>query len=292
VKTLFLVNARSGANRRLDLTPVIRAAWQFEHEILACGSKEELDDVIGSAAANGVRVIYAVGGDGTVHEIAKRLINTELILGILPTGSGNGLARHLSLPLEPRASLRACRHLRIETIDTATVNGMPFVNAMGIGFDAWIADAFSRAGTRGLPTYVRVALRGFARYASEEYELTIEGETMRRRAFVIAVANASQYGNNARIAPLASLQDGVLDVTLIEQASFLRMPILAAQLFAGNLHRTRGVSTFRGRRITITRSADGAAHLDGEPVTMPSSLAIEIVPRSLRVIVPESARGI
>jgi diacylglycerol kinase (ATP) len=296
VKTLFLVNARSGANRRLDLTPVIRDTWQFEHEILACGSKEELDDVIGSAAANGVRIIYAVGGDGTVHEIAKRLINTDLdtglILGILPTGSGNGLARHLSLPLEPRASLRACGFLRIETIDTATVNGMPFVNAMGIGFDAWIADAFSRSGTRGLPTYVRVALRGFARYASEEYELTIDGETMRRRAFVIAVANASQYGNNARIAPLASLQDGVLDVTLIEQASFLRMPILAAQLFAGNLHRTRGVSTFRGRRITITRSAAGAAHLDGEPVTIPASLAIEIVPRSLRVIVPESARGI
>jgi YegS/Rv2252/BmrU family lipid kinase len=292
VKTLFLINARSGANRRRDLTPLIHATWQFEHEILACGSKEELDDVIASAAANGVRVIYAVGGDGTVHEIAKRLINTDLVLGILPTGSGNGLARHLSLPLEPRASLRACGGLRIETIDTATVNGMPFVNAMGIGFDAWIADAFSDAGTRGLQTYVRVALRGFARYACEDYEVTIDGETMRRRAFVIAVANASQYGNNARIAPLASLQDGVLDVTLIEHASFFRMPILAAQLFAGSLHRARGVSTFRGQRITITRSAAGAAHLDGEPVMMQSSLAIEIVPRSLRVIVPESARRI
>ena len=292
MKTLFLVNARSGANRRRDLTPIIRDTWQFEHEIVACGSKEELDDVIASAAANGVRIIYAVGGDGTVHEVAKRLISTNLTLGILPTGSGNGLARHLSLPLDARASLRACCGLRIETIDTAAVDGMPFVNAMGIGFDAWIADAFAVAGTRGLQTYVRVALRGFARYKAEEYELTIDGETMRRHAFVIAVANASQYGNNARIAPLASLQGGVLDVTLIEHASFLRMPMLAAKLFGGSLHRARGVSTFRGRSITIRRPAAGAAHLDGEPVTMPESLTIEILPRSLKVIVPASARGL
>jgi diacylglycerol kinase (ATP) len=292
MKTLFLVNARSGVNRRLDLAPLIRESWEWEHEIVACGPTEDLDDVIRSAAANGVRICYAVGGDGTVHEVAKRLVNTDLTLGILPTGSGNGLARHLGLPLELRASLRACSALRIETIDTATANGMPFVNTMGIGFDAWVADAFSSAGTRGLQTYVRVGLRGLARYAPEEYELTIDGETTRRRAFVIAVANASQYGNNARIAPLASLQDGLLDVTLIEHASLLRIPILAARLFAGSLHRARGVSTFRGRRITITRLTAGPAHLDGEPVTMPESLTIEIVPRSLRVIVPESTRAI
>jgi YegS/Rv2252/BmrU family lipid kinase len=292
MKTLFLVNTRSGANRRRDLAPLIREAWEWEHEIVSCGSKEDLDDVIRNSAAGGVRIVYAVGGDGTVHEVAKRLVNTDLVLGVLPTGSGNGLARHLGLPMDLRASLRACSALRIETIDTATVNGTPFVNTMGIGFDAWVADAFSSAGTRGLRTYVRVGLRGLARYASEEYELTIDGETIRRRAIIIAVANASQYGNNALIAPLASLQDGLLDVTLIEHASFLRLPILVAQLFAGNLHRARGVSTMRGRSITITRRAPGAAHLDGEPVTMPESLTIEIVPRSLRVIVPENTRAI
>jgi diacylglycerol kinase (ATP) len=292
MKTLFLVNARSGVSRQRDLAPLIRESWEWEHEIVSCGSKEALDDVIRSAAANGVRIVYAVGGDGTVHEVAKRLVNTDLSLGILPTGSGNGLARHLGLPLELRASLRACNALRIETIDTATVNGIPFVNTMGIGFDAWVADAFARAGARGLRTYVRVGLRGLARYAPEEYELTIDGETTRRRAFVIAVANASQYGNNARIAPLASVRDGLLDVTLIEHASLLRIPILAARLFAGNLHRARGVSTFRGRRITITRRAAGPAHLDGEPLTMPESLTIEIVPRSLRVVVPETATAL
>jgi diacylglycerol kinase (ATP) len=292
VKTLFLVNARSGANRRLDLTALIRETWQHEHEIFACGSKEELDDVIGDAAAREVRIIYAVGGDGTVHEIAKRLINRDLALGILPTGSGNGFARHLGIPMNPRASLRACGDHRIATIDTAAVNGTPFINAMGIGFDAWIADAFANAGTRGLQTYVRVGLRGLARCVAEEYEVAIDGEVMRRNAIVVAVANGSQYGNNARIAPLASLQDGLLDVTLIESAPFLRMPMLLAQLFSGSLHRARGVTTFRGRAITITRASSGPAHLDGEPVTMPESLSIAIVPSSLKVIVPKLARTI
>lgn len=292
MKTLFLVNARSGANRRRDLTALIRETWEHEHEILACGSKDELDDVIHAATTRAVRIIYAVGGDGTVHEVAKRLVNSDLVLGILPTGSGNGLARHLGIPIEPRASLRTCGDLRIETIDTATANGTPFVNAMGVGFDAWVADAFANAGTRGMQTYVRTALRGLARYPAEEYELTIDGETARLSGIVIAVANASQYGNNARIAPLASVQDGLLEVTLIARTSLLRMPMLLARLFAGSLHRGRGVTTFRGRTITITRAAAGPAHLDGEPLTMPEVLTIAIVPRSLKVIVPRTARAI
>jgi diacylglycerol kinase (ATP) len=292
MKTLFLINARSGANRRRDVTSLIARACAWEHEIAPCQSKDELDDVLASATARGIQAVFAVGGDGTVHEIAKRLIGTSLALGVLPTGSGNGFARHLGLPMNLRASLHACRSLRVETIDTATVNGRPFINIMGIGFDAWIADAFANAGTRGLATYLRVGLRGFARYEAEEYELTVDGATSRRRAIVVAVSNASQYGNNARIAPLASMQDGILDVTLIERAPLLRIPMLAAQLFSGTFHRARGVTTMRGRSITIRRQTAGAAHLDGEPVTLPETLAIEIFPRSLHVIVPDPGRAI
>jgi diacylglycerol kinase (ATP) len=292
VKTLFLVNPRSGSNRHRDITSLIRETCTWEHEIVLCGSKEELDGVIASAAARGVQVIFAVGGDGTVHEIAKRLIGTDLVLGVLPTGSGNGFARHIGLPMRLRATLRACQALRVETIDTATVNGIPFINVMGIGLDAWIADAFAKAGTRGMATYVRVALRGLARYEPEEVLLTIDGAAFRRRAFVITIANGSQYGNNARIAPMASMQDGLLDLILIERPPLLWMPMLAARLFTGTLHRARGVTTLRGRSISIRRAAPGAAHLDGEPVTLPESLTIEIVPRSLRVIVPKGERAL
>ena len=293
MNVLFLVNPRSGARRRRDVASLIRAAcgaWNVE--ILPCTSAEELDAIIPRAIGEGVGVIYAVGGDGTVHEVAKRLIGTSAALGVLPAGSGNGFARHLGLPTSLRASLRACRGLRIETIDTATVNGAPFIGIMGLGFDAWIAGAFARARARGFMTYVRVGLRGFAGYQSEEYDLTIDGLRMRRRAMVLAVANASQYGSNARIAPLASLQDGMLDVTLIEHATFLTAPRLIAQLFAGQLHRARGVTTLRGRRVEIARAAAGPAHLDGEPLTLPESLRVEVVPRSLRVVVPDAGRAL
>jgi len=289
VKTLFLVNARSGSNRRRDAAGLIAKTCDWDHEVAACGSIHDLDGLIRDAASRGVKAVFAVGGDGTIHEVAKRLIGTDIALGVVPTGSGNGFARHLGLPMNFRKAIRACCGLRVEIIDTATVNGTPFINMMGIGFDAWIADAFARAGTRGLITYVRVALRGFARYAAEEYEVIVDGSMTRHRAFVAAVANASQYGNNARIAPLASMQDGILDVTLIEQKPFFRLPLIAAQLFAGNLHRARGVTTLRGRNIVIRRTSEGAAHLDGEPVSLPASVTIDIVPQSLRVIVPDSA---
>jgi diacylglycerol kinase (ATP) len=233
-----------------------------------------------------------VGGDGTVHETAKRLIGRGPALGILPIGSGNGFARHIGLPVDPTAALSSCKGGRIETIDTALVNDHPFLGVMGIGFDAMIADRFAASTVRGLETYIRLGLQAFADFKAEEYEVTANGSTSTKRAFVIAVANSGQYGNNARIAPLASMQDGILDVTLIEHAPFFRLPMIAAQLFAGNLHRARGVTTLRGRNITVRRESAGAAHLDGEPVTLPAFVSIDIVPRSLRVIVPDVVRAI
>lgn len=290
MNVLFLVNPRAGARRNRDVESLIRescAGWNAR--ILPC---DALDDVIPRAIADGVDAVYAVGGDGTVHEIAKRLIGTPVALGVLPVGSGNGFARHLGLPMDLRASLRACRGLRVETIDTATVNGAPFIGMMGLGFDAWIADAFANAGARGLVTYVRVGLRGFAGYASDEYAIGIDGTWTTRRALVVAVANASQYGNNARIAPLASLQDGMLDVTVVERATFITAPLLMARLFSGRLHHARGVVTMRGQRVEIVRGSAGPAHLDGEPMTLPEALDVRVVPRSLRVVVPDAGRAL
>lgn len=284
MRVLFLVNARSGAVRRRDVEAVIRdASGDWTVDVQPCTTIADLDGVVADARGR-VDAIYAAGGDGTVHEIAKRLIGTELALGVLPIGSGNGFARHLGLPMDGRASLHACRGARIETIDTARVNGTPFIATMGLGFDAWIAGAFANAGARGFATYVRVGLRGFLRYQSEEYQIDVDGDRGTRRALVVAVANASQYGNNARIAPLASLQDGLLDVTVVSRAH----PIAAARLFTGTLHRAWGVTTMRGRVVEIRRRNAGPAHLDGEPLTLPETLRVEIVPRSLRVVVPDA----
>jgi diacylglycerol kinase (ATP) len=285
VKSLFLINRRSGGRRPRDVSAEIGSAGIGDFEIADC---DDLDRVIAQAIRDGVEVVYAVGGDGTVHEVASRLIGTPLVLGVVPTGSGNGFARHIGLPIDIGGSLRSCRQQRIVTIDTATVNGDPFIATMGIGFDAWVAHHFASSSMRGLRTYLALAARGFLQFASEEYEVTVDGARERRRAFLIAVANAGQYGNNARIAPVASLQDGMLDIVVAERMWASMVP----RLFSGTLDRARGIHMMRGKSVEIRRSSAGPAQVDGEPVMLPAVLTIEIVPRSLRVLVPDGARAI
>lgn len=288
MKALFVINRRSGVRRRMNVARLIEEGCAFEHAITEAERKEDLDRIVADAETAGVDVVFAVGGDGTVHEVAKRLIGKRVALGIVPTGSGNGLARHLGIPMNVRSSIAACAKSRVEEIDTARVNGMPFVGTMGIGFDAWIAEQFAMAGTRGFRTYAAITLRGLMRYATTEMDIEIDGESQRRSALIVAIANASQYGNNARIAPLASLQDGVLDVVIVDRLSPFAIPFAAARLFSGTLNLARGVTMLRGRKIVIRRPSPGAAHLDGEPVSLPAVLEIEVVPRSLRVRVPET----
>jgi diacylglycerol kinase (ATP) len=159
---------------------------------------------------------------------------------------------------------------------------------MGIGFDAVIADRFASSSVRGLQTYIREGVRTFMEFKPEEYEVTANGTTTRKRAFVIAIANSGQYGNDARVAPLASLQDGLLDVVIVDDARFFAAPMLLARLFTGTFHRAPEVTSLQTTSVTITRPAAGPAHLDGEPVTLPAELHVRIVPQSLRVLVPET----
>lgn len=295
MKSLFLVNMRSGTARKYDVGTLIRetcADWSTAFEIAPCERKEDLDTIIEGAERQGYDVVYAVGGDGTVHEIAKRLLGRNLALGILPIGSGNGFARHIGLPMDARASLRACGARRIVTIDTAEVNGIPFLGVMGIGFDAWIADRFAVAGSRGFMTYVRVGLREVVKYRAEAYEIDIDGKQRRMKAKVITIANASQYGNDARIAPHASAQDGLLDVVTIADVSLFRAPMIAWRLFRGTIDRSSAVTTVRGREIVIRRERPGPVHLDGEPFTMAETLNVRVRPASLKVLLPDVTTAI
>jgi diacylglycerol kinase (ATP) len=293
VRVLFVVNERSGRKRDFDIGDVIRRScgeWSFE--IVYCGTKEQLDVIVDRAEEERVDVVYAVGGDGTVHETARRLINRSPALGVLPIGSGNGFARHVGLPLDPAASLASCRAGRIETIDTAAVNDVPFLGVMGIGFDAVVAERFASSSVRGLETYVVEGFRAFSAFRAEEYELTIGEKVMRRKAFVVAIANSGQYGNEARVAPLASLQDGLLDLVIVDDVSILGAPMLIARLFSGSFHKATGVTSLQTPALTLRRAQAGPAHLDGEPVTLPAELRVEIVPRSLRLLLPDTTHAI
>ena len=289
MKALFLVNARSGSDRKRDVAAIIRESCDWEgYEIAPCQRKEDLDGIIERAHGDRFDVVFAVGGDGTVHELAKRLIGKQLALAVIPTGSGNGFARHIGFPLDPRKTVAACRDARVQAIDTAEVDGRPFIGVMGLGFDAFVARRFDEQPQRGLRTYVRTGLRGLMGFKPENYELIIDGERMHERAVVVAIANTAQYGNNARIAPGASVLDGKLDVVIVRRAALMSL----WRLFAGTLDRSPHVVIRKAAEVVIRREDEGDAHLDGEPVTLPRELQIRVRSRSLHVLVPPGAHPI
>jgi YegS/Rv2252/BmrU family lipid kinase len=286
LKALFVINARSGPVRGRDLAALIRASCELDHEIVATERKEDLDAIVAEAQRNGFDAVIAVGGDGTVHEVAKRLIGSSLALGIVPTGSGNGFAHHHGIPTKIPAAVRSLPTAKRVTIDTAEVNGMPFIGVMGIGYAAHIAHKFAQLPKRGLRSYIRAALSAFRSYECEEYE--IDGG--RHRAFLIEIANTAHWGNNFRIAPTASVFDGVVEVVIVDPLSWLDAPLFGARLRMGTVHRSSRVNTKRVREVVITGASK--MHLDGEPLETSGELRITVRPRSLHVLVPPDARVI
>jgi YegS/Rv2252/BmrU family lipid kinase len=290
VKALFVINARSGPVRGRDLAALIRASCELDHEIVASERKEDLDATVADAERQGFDAVIAVGGDGTVHEVAKRLIGREIALGIVPTGSGNGFAHHHRIPTNIRAAVRALTHAKRVTIDTAEVNGMPFIGVMGVGYAAHIAHRFAELPRRGFRSYVRAALSAFRAYQCEEYQITIAGKVRTHKAFLIEIANTAHWGNNFRIAPMASVFDGVLDVVIVDPMSLFDAPWFGTRLRLGNVHRSRKVKMERVEEVVI----EGATliHLDGEPLQASRELRVTIRPRSLHVLVPRDAEVI
>lgn len=288
MKALFVINARSGPVRGRDLAALIRASCELEHDIVATERKEDLDTIVAEAQRNGFDAVVAVGGDGTVHEVAKRLIGKDLALGIVPTGSGNGFAHHHGIPTKVSAAVRILPASRRVTIDTAEVNGMPFIGVMGIGYAAHIAHRFAELPKRGLRSYIRAALSAFRAYESEEYEIDLKVH----RAFLIEIANTAHWGNNFRIAPTASVFDGALEVVIVDPLSWLDAPLFGVRLRLGRVHHSRRVKVHRVSEIVIRRRAEGTAHLDGEPLTLGAEIRVTVRPRSLHVLVPPDAEVI
>lgn len=232
-------------------------------------------------------MVIAAGGDGTVNEVANTLSNTNVTLGIIPLGSGNGLARSLGIPQDVGEALRIIDAGHVARCDRGLVNGMPFYCTFGVGFDAAVSEKFASMKRRGRVTYVRSVLREFFNYKSQPYAISIGGKVITERAFLIAVCNASQYGNNAYIAPHAKLSDGLLDLIVIHEGSPISSVKVGVDLLTGFLDRNTRIDTFRISSATITRLHPGPAHLDGEPLTLGSNLQVNCDPLALSVFAPE-----
>ena len=287
-KIVFIVNPISGTSDKrhiIDLIPKYLDSHRFEYTICKTEHKGHAAEFVGEAIGKGTDVVVAVGGDGTVNEVARSLIHTDTALGIIPCGSGNGLARHLFIPMSPEGALQVLADCRIEALDYGMIDQEPFFCTCGVGFDAFISDRFAKAGRRGLLTYIENTLKEGLKYKPDTYEITIDGERQVYKAFLIACANASQYGNNVYIAPHASMSDGLMDVTLMEPFTMLEAPQIAIQLFNKTITSNSHIRTFRCQHLHIKRSAPGVIHFDGDPKEADEELDVRLVPKGIRMVV-------
>lgn len=228
--------------------------------------------------------IIAVGGDGTVNEIASSIAGADVALGIIPFGSGNGLARFLGIPMDTEKAIQTLNQQRVELIDAAKLNGQWFFNMAGMGFDAHISEVFSHDKTRGFGAYIRSAFREITNYKSENYHIEIDGVVYDREAFMLSFANSSQYGNNAHVSPDASVQDGLLDVCIIKPFPLYKFIGMGMRMFTKTSTSSKYVEIIRGKNILIRRAKPGPVHLDGEPQILGTDAEINIVPASLNIV--------
>ena len=283
----FIINPISGTHRKDSLPALIEERIdhsKIDYELVFTEYRGNAAELARQCAANHVDVVVAVGGDGTVNEVARSLVHTETALGIIPTGSGNGLARHLCLPMEAEKALDIINECQIQSFDYGVINDLPFFCTCGMGFDAFISLKFAEAGKRGPITYVENVLKEGLKYKPETYELVDDQGTVYHKAFLIACANASQYGNNAYIAPGATMKDGQLDVIIMEPFGVLDAPQIAADLFMKTLSNNSKIKTFRTKSIHIHRESAGAIHYDGDPIMTGQDIDIHIEPLGLRIV--------
>ena len=237
------------------------------------------------AVEKGLDAIVVVGGDGSVNEAANGLVNSNVALGIIPTGSGNGLAHFLKLPFNLNKAIDNIKAFQVKKIDTFTVNGRFGCNLSGVGFDAKVADEFSKVKRRGFWSYFRIVLQQYLSYESQNYVLEFDGKTIERKALMICFANSNQFGNNTVIAPGASVDDGLIDICVISKVPLLEAPVMGTMLVSRLLNKTHYVEYFKTSEVALHKPEGVSLHIDGDPVDTENTIRVKVNPLSLNVIV-------
>lgn len=284
---LFIINPISGGKKKLDFPVFAKNHLDLsllEPEFVYTEWPTHAYDLALEALKNGKDIVVAVGGDGTINEVASALEGTDVIMGIIPFGSGNGLARSLNISLDNKKAISVLNGLKIRKIDSAILNNRKFFNMAGMGFDAHISLKFAKLKNRGLKGYISTALNEISSYVPDNYDLIIDGNHFKREAFMISIANSSQYGNNAYISPEAKLDDGLLDVCIIKPFPLVQLPLIGYHLFNKSVHKTEYAEIIKGKDIRINRKNQGTVHLDGEPVEMDKEISIRVKPLSLSIL--------
>lgn len=287
-KVAFIINPKAGVKKKMDVPAFIEEHFpkSISKEIIVWKNKDDFDSIKQHVLTGGFTIVVAVGGDGTVNQVAAALNNTTIALGILPFGSGNGLARSIGVSMDIKEALRQIEGGKTNTIDSGTINNIPFFCTSGIGFDAHIGNLFATNTKRGFSSYFKIIRKELFSYKPKTYELNIDGRIIKREAFLITFANAGQYGNNFYIAPLADMRDGILHISVVKPFSLFMAPSLAYKAFRKKIHFSRYVETFEGKEISIKITEPSPIHFDGEPTEVKEDITVKIKGNTLKVIVP------
>ena len=290
-KILFIVNPISGHHDKSKFPLIVDEFIdkdKYEYTIKLTERGGHAAELTKQAIEDQYDIIVAVGGDGTINEVATNMIGANQTFAIVPYGSGNGLARHLHLPLKPKKIITEVINKGVKSkIDTATMNGVPYISIAGVGFDAIIADFFAKDPNRGLKTYVKLVTEKYFKFKPEKYHLILDDkEEIDCEPLFISFANSNQFGFNAAVSPHASLNDGLLDVCIFKKPSFIQVPWVAERLLTQKIDRTHFVDIHKASKISVIREKEDIANIDGEAMKMPKDFEVRILPLTLNILLP------
>ena len=288
-KIQFIINPISGVGRHKLIEKYLDKKLDksiFDHKISYTQAPRHGTKIAGEAIKNEYEIVVAVGGDGSINEIAQKLTGTNTILGVIPTGSGNGLAHHLKIPVNIINAIEVINKLKTIKIDTATINDKLFVSIAGVGFDAHVAKKFAKNKRRGFLTYFKIVAREYPRYKPKNYELIIDGKKFNRKALFISFANSDQFGHYTSIAPKAEIDDGLIDVCIVNKFPLVEVPFIAHLLYWKQIDKSKYIEIIKAKEIKLIQEKNRTINLDGEPVKIGKELFIKINPLSLKIIVP------
>ena len=290
------MNPLSGTSDKKDIPYLIEELLdkdQFDYSIRETEYAGHAYEIAKESKEQGIDIVVAIGGDGTVNEVGRALVHSNTALGIIPAGSGNGLARHLLIPMKIKGAIQVLNDCEITDLDYGIINEHPFFCTCGVGFDAFISEKFAEAGKRGPITYLENILKEGLKYEPETYEIEAENGTIKKKAFLISCANASQYGNNAYIAPQASMSDGMIDVIIMEPFDALEASQISIEMFNKTLDKNNKIKTFRSKEIKIYRKAPGVIHYDGDPIETGKEIVVTLKEKGIKILTnPKADRSL
>ena len=283
-KFLFIVNPKAGKGRFRKLIPLIKSSFpsSIRYDIVISQFPGEARDMIRKWFGE-YDVFVAAGGDGTVNEVGSELINTSKHLGIIPIGSGNGLAREMGIPLDPKKALDLLAKAKKKKIDTIKINDRTFINMAGTGFDGYVARRFEDSNKRGIIPYIKLVPQAIINHKPQEFEIEIDGKKISKKAYMVSVANTTQFGGGAHICPPARSDYGIAHLVVLKSFRYYLIPGMAIRLFTGNIEKSRAIEVYQGKEISIS-GKNLCTHIDGEPVELGDELKISVIPKSVSII--------